>query len=167
MATRKGIAVTVLALAAVTGGSFAFWLVPGPGSGPTFVVTDYESYLDGAKNIRDILQESTDLDYMALQDGGIEPSKYAEAADATSSQVTAQISELVTTKPPAEWQESYINYMESLRKFNEYVTETKVLAAAIESGSPEQELAGIRAEIAAIKAESEGLARASDGSRPG
>ena len=44
--------------------------------------------------------------------------EYVIDAEITSSQVTSQISEFVTSKPPEEWQESYINYMDAMKKFN-------------------------------------------------
>ena len=51
-----------------------------------------------------------------------------QITEVTSSQVTAQISEFVTSKPPEEWQASYINYMDAMKKFNSYILETKVMA---------------------------------------
>ena len=48
MASRKGVVLTVIILAAITAASFSLWLIP-QNYEATFVVTDYESYLDGVK----------------------------------------------------------------------------------------------------------------------
>ena len=47
MASKKGIVVTVIILAAITGASFSLWLIE-PENETTLVVTDYQNYLDFA-----------------------------------------------------------------------------------------------------------------------
>ena len=165
MASKKGIAITIIILGAITGASFLVWMVPQQNE-TTFIVTDYESYLDGAKNIHEVLAQSTEIEYQKLLDGEITPEEYIESADITSTQVTGQISEFVTSKPPEQWQESYINYMDAMKKFNLYVGETKVLANLIESQGSEQEITETTQKIETLKAESQELARLSDQSRP-
>jgi len=66
MASKKGIAITAIILAAITGASFLLWVIPQEND-TTFIVTDYQSYLDGAKNIHEVLQESIDIEYQNLQ----------------------------------------------------------------------------------------------------
>ena len=165
MASKKGIAVTIIILAAITGASFLLWVTPQDNE-TTFVVSDYGEYLDGVKNIHEILQESIDIEYQNLLSGEISPEDYITITDATSSQVTAQISEFVTSKPPEEWQSSYISYMDSMKKFNSYILETKVLANMIETGSPQTEMDETIQKIESLKAESEDFAKMSDESRP-
>ena len=104
MASKKGIAVTAIILALITGASFLLWVIP-QDNDTTFIVTDYEGYLDGAKNIHEVLQESIDLEYQNLKDGKISPSDYISITEVTSSQITTQISEFVTSKPSEQWQE--------------------------------------------------------------
>ena len=41
---------------------------------------------------------------------------YIAITEVTSSQVTTQISEFVTSKPSEPWQESYISYMNGMKK---------------------------------------------------
>lgn len=166
MASKKGIASTIIILAAITGASFFVWMIPQQNE-TTFVVTDYEDYLDGVKNIHEILQESTDIEYQKLLDGEITPEQYIASADITSSQITAQISEFVTSKPSEEWQNSYISYMDAMKKFNAYVVETKVLANLIENESSEEEISEIKQKIESLKSESSELVKISDESRPG
>ena len=165
MASKKGIAITIIILGAITGASFLVWTIPQQNE-TTFIITDYENYLDGAKEIHEILQASTEIEYQKLLDGEITSDQYIESADVTSSQVTSQISEFVTSKPPEQWQESYINYMDAMKKFNSYIGETKVLANLIENESSEQEITETTQKIEILMAESLELVRLSDQSRP-
>jgi 3-dehydroquinate synthase class II len=153
MASKKGIAVTAIILALITGASFLLWVIPQEND-TTFIVTDYEGYLDGVKNIHEILQESIDIEYQNLQDGKISPKDYITITEVTSSQVTTQISEFVTSKPSEKWEDSYISYMNGMKKFNQYILETKVLANQIENESTETEMLETINKIESIKAES-------------
>ena len=165
MASKKGIAITAIILAAITGASFLLWVIPQEND-TTFIVTDYEGYLDGAKNIHEVLQESIDIEYRNLQDGKITPNDYIAITEVTSSQVTTQISEFVTSKPSEQWQESYISYMNGMKKFNEYILETKVLANQIENGSLDEEILQTVNKIETIKAESIEYVKKSNELRP-
>ena len=153
MASKKGIAITAIILASITGASFLLWVIPQEND-TTFIVTDYEGYLDGVKNIHEVLQESIDIEYQNLLDGKIPPNDYITVTEVTSSQVTTQISEFVTSKPSEQWLGSYTSYMEGLRDFNKYIIETKVLANQIENGVPEIEILQTIDKIESIKAES-------------
>ncbi|MGY5149433.1 MAG: hypothetical protein ACW9W3_05155 [Candidatus Nitrosopumilus sp. bin_68KS] len=165
MASKKGIVTTAIILAAITGASFLFWLVPQEDE-TTFIVSDYKNYLDGVKNIHEILQESMEIEYQNLRNGEISPQDYIVIADVTSSQVTSQISEFVTSKPPEAWQNSYISYMEALKKFNSYIGETKVLANLIEKGNTDAELDKVIEKIDLMKNESLEHVKNSEMQRP-
>jgi hypothetical protein len=165
MASKKGIAITAIILASITSASFLLWVVPQENNS-TFIVTDYEGYLDGVKNIHEVLQESIDIEYRNLQDGKISPSEYIIITEVTSSQVTTQISEFVTSKPSEKWQESYISYMNGMKKFNEYIIETKVLANQIENESIDSKISDTVDKIESIKAESIEYIKKSNELRP-
>ena len=165
MASKKGITITVIILALITAASFLLWVVPQENNS-TFVVTDYEGYLDGVKNIHEVLQESIDIEYRNLQDGKISPSEYIIITEVTSSQVTTQISEFVTSKPSEKWQESYISYMNGMKKFNEYIIETKVLANQIENESVDSKILETVNKIESIKLESIEYIKKSNELRP-
>ena len=165
MASKKGIAITAVILALITGASFLLWIVPQE-SDTTFVITDYEGYLDGIKNIHEILQESIDIEYQNLRDGKSTPKDYIAITEVTSSQVTTQISEFITSKPSEQWQESYISYMNGMKKFNEYILETKVLANQIENGNIDKEILQTLEKIESIKAESIEYIKKSNELRP-
>ncbi len=165
MASKKGIIVTITILVAITGASFLIWIVPQDYE-TTFVISDYGNYLDEVKNIHEVLQESIDIEYQNLLSGEISPRDYTTITEVTSSQVTAQISEFVTSKPPEEWQESYISYMDAMKKFNSYIVETKVLANMIEKGSSEAEMVETLEKIESLKTESLEYVKISDESKP-
>ena len=165
MASKKGIVITGIILASITAASFLLWIVPQENDS-TFIVTDYEGYLDGVKNIHEVLQESIDIEYRNLQDGKISPSEYIVITEVTSSQVTTQISEFVTSKPSEKWQESYISYMNGMKKFNEYIIETKVLANQIENESIDSKILETVNKIESIKVESIEYIKKSNELRP-
>ena len=166
MASKKGIVVTAIILAAITGASFLVLYIPQDVK-TTFVVSDYENHLDGVKNIHEVLKESIEIEYKNLRIGEISPQDYISVTEVTSSQVTTQISEFVTSKPTEEWQTSYINYMEALKSFNSYIVETKVLAKMIENESTEDEMKQTLEKIDMLKSESIEFVKMSDQSRPG
>ena len=165
MASKKGVAITVIILAAITSASFLLWVIPQEND-TTFIVSDYEGYLNEVKNIHEVLQESIDIEYKDLRDGKISPDDYITITEVTSSQVTTQISEFVTSKPSEQWQESYISYMNGMKKFNEYILETKVLANQIEKGSLNEEILQTVEKIQSIKAESLEYIKKSNELRP-
>ena len=165
MASKKGIMITVIILSAITGASFLLWVIPQEND-TTFIVSDYEGYLDGVKNIHEVLQESIDIEYKNLRDGKISTTDYIAITEVTSSQVTTQISEFVTSKPSEQWQESYISYMNGMKKFNEYILETKVLANQIEKGSLNEEILQTVEKIQSIKNESIEYIKKSNELRP-
>ena len=165
MASKKGIVITAIILAAITGASFLLWVIPQEND-TTFIVTDYQGYLDGVKNIHEVLQESIDIEYQNLRDGKSTPKDYIAITEVTSSQVTTQISEFITSKPSEQWQESYISYMNGMKKFNEYILETKVLANQIENGNIDKEILQTLEKIESIKAESIEYIKKSNELRP-
>jgi len=165
MASKKGIVITVIILAVITSVSFLSWIVPQDNE-TTFVISDYGNYLDGVIKIHEVLQESIDIDYQNLHNGDISPEDYIIITEVTSSQVTTQISEFVTSKPPEEWVDSYISYMDAMKKFNEYIVETKVVANLIEKESFEKEIAETILKIEILKTEYQEYVKISNESRP-
>jgi len=162
MASKKGIIITVIILVAITAASFLFWVIP-QDNPSTLVVSDYENYLDGVKKIHEILQESIETEFQNLLNEKTSPDEYIAITEVTSSQVTAQISEFITSKPPEEWQDSYISYMEALKKFNAYIVETKVAANMLKEGQIDTE---IMQRIQSLRLESQELINKSNELRP-
>lgn len=164
MASKKGITITIIILAVITIASFLIWEIP-QNSQISLKVSDHENYLDGVKEIHSLLDQTISTDFQNLKDGNISPDEYLEYADVTSTQVSSKITEFVKSKPPNEWQESYISYMDALRNFNSYVTETKVYANLIKEGKTDQ-FEETLTKIQSYKSESETLIELSDKSRP-
>ncbi|MDX1596304.1 MAG: hypothetical protein R3327_05125 [Nitrosopumilaceae archaeon] len=164
MATKKGKIITIGILAAITLVSFVFWFIP-QGSELSLVVSDYENYLDGVKNIHSVLEQEIDGAFQDLRNGNISPQEYKSMAQTTSDQVTEQISQLVTTKPSEQWQQSYINYMDALRKFNSQIRETIVYADTMNQET-EGKLSEILEKIEKLEKESQNLVNQSDSNRP-
>ncbi len=162
MASKKGIVVTVIILVTITAASFLFWVIPQENPS-TLVVSDYENYLDGVKKIHEVLQESIETEFQNLLNEKTSPDEYIAITEVTSSQVTAQISEFITSKPPEEWQDSYISYMEALKKFNTYIVETKVAANMLKDGQIDTE---IMQKIESLRSESQELINKSNELRP-
>lgn len=162
MASKKGIIVTVIILVAITAASFLFWIIPQENPS-TLMVSDYANYLDGVKKIHEVLQESIETEFQNLLDGKTSPEEYIAITEVTTSQVTIQISEFVTSKPPEEWQDSYISYMEALKKFNSYIVETKVAANMLKEGQIDTE---VIQKIESLRLESQELINKSNELRP-
>ena len=162
MASKKGIIVTVIILVTITAASFLFWIIPQKNPS-TLMVSDYANYLDGVKKIHEVLQESIETEFQNLLDGKTSPDEYIAITEVTTSQVTVQISEFVTSKPPEEWQDSYISYMEALKKFNSYIVETKVAANMLKEGQIDTE---VIQKIESLRSESQELINKSNELRP-
>lgn len=162
MASKKGIIVTGIILVAITAASFLFWIIPQENPS-TLMVSDYANYLDGVKKIHVVLQESIETEFQNLLDGKTSPEEYIAITEVTTSQVTVQISEFVTSKPPEEWQDSYISYMEALKKFNSYIVETKVAANMLKEGQIDTE---VIQKIESLRLESQELINKSNELRP-
>jgi len=162
MASKKGIIVTAIILVAITAASFLFWIIPQENP-QTLMVSDYANYLDGVKKIHEVLQESIETEFQNLLDGKTSPEEYIAITEVTTSQVTVQISEFVTSKPPEEWQDSYISYMEALKKFNSYIVETKVAANMLKEGQIDTK---VIQKIESLRLESQELINKSNELRP-
>jgi CRISPR/Cas system-associated exonuclease Cas4 (RecB family) len=165
LATKKGIIVTIIILAAITGASFLVWLIP-HNSETKLVITDFGSHLDNVKEIHSTIQIEIDKEFQNLLNGEITPKEYIEIAEISSFQITSQIMTLVESKAPSEWYESYLNYIESLKKFNLQIRETMVVATLMDEDKDSSEIQEILEKIDLLKTDSKTLAVASDEARP-
>jgi uncharacterized protein (UPF0333 family) len=168
MELKKGGIVTVIILIAIAGASFLVYLLEDlpQNNETTFVVSNYKNYLDSTKNVHEVLHESVEIEYQNLRNGKISANDYITIVEITSSQVTAQITEFVISKPPEEWQSSYINYMNAMKKFNQHIGETKVLANLIEKNGNDKDMKEVLEKIDSLKIEYQEFVRMSDETRP-
>jgi len=165
LATKKGIAVTVVILAAITAASFLVWLIP-QNIENKIIVSDFEAHLDNIKEIHFTLQTEVDQEFQNMLNGKINSTQYIEIAEVSSSQVNSQIIQLVESKAPEEWHESYLNYIESLKKFNLQIRETIVVATIMNENNESGKIQDILEKIDSLRKDSESLAIASDDTRP-
>lgn len=165
MASKKGILLTIIILAVITSASFLIWFLPGNNE-MAVIVSDFESHLDRVKNIHGVIKETLDNEFQNLLNEKISPREYVDLAEASSAQINSQIIELVESRAAGEWQESYINYIESLKQYNSYIRETIVAASMIEDGTQSNEMENIIQKINEFKANSESFILKSDNSRP-
>jgi len=165
MASKKGIGLTIGILSAIVAASFIFWMIPQQ-SPMTIVVTDFENHLDGIKAKHDIISSGLEEPFSQMLNGEISHEEYIRIAMISTSQVNAIIIEMVDSGAPDDWQESYINYLESLRSFNTYIRETIVVGNMIGDNSDMGSIENALNEITRLKLESESFADASDKSRP-
>jgi len=165
MGSKKGIIITIGILVTITSASFLIWFLP-ENNEIKFIVSDFDYHLDSVKNIHDTIRETVDIEFQNLVDEKISPEEYIELAKASSSQINSQIIELVESKATEEWQESYINYIESLKQYNTYIRETIVAASMIEEGIQSNEMDDILQKLNEFKINSESLIIESDNTRP-
>ena len=166
MTSKKGISLTIGILAAITIASFMFWFIP-ENNEMVFVISDFESHLDQVKDVHGVIKEGTDSKFEKLLNEEISPQEYIEAAEMSSSQIKLHIMQLVESKATVEWQESYINYIESLKQYNSYLRETMVAATMIEEDIESTEIEKIFDQIKEFKENSESLILRSENTRPG
>jgi len=156
---------TVGILVAIAIASFFVWLIP-QSFDATFVVSDFKSHLDGVKEIHKVLVDGIEKEFQKMLNGDTTPDQYIKIAEITSSQINSQIIELVESNASQEWHESYLNYIEALRKTNSNLRETIVAANMIKDGSDRQDIEQVLEKIERLKEESKSFVSASDSTRP-
>jgi len=164
LASKKGIIITVTILAAIFAASFLVWLIP-QNVETIFIISDFGNHLDKSKEIHLTLQTGLDTEFQNMLDKKITPEEYIELAEISSSQVNSIIIQLVESKAPEEWHESYLNYIEALKKFNSEIRETIVIAKMV-SDNKIVENDDIFDEIKNLRKDSQTLTSMSDDSRP-
>ena len=164
MATKKGIALTGIILVAITAASFMVWLIP-QNIETKIIISDFEVHLDNIKEVHSALNNEINEQFQDMLENKITAEEYIILAEVSSSQVNSQIIQLVESKAPEEWYESYLNYIESLKIFNSQIRETVIVATMI-SEDKTNDMTDVIEKINSFKKNSEVLAKASDQSRP-
>ena len=165
MATRKGIVVTAIILAAISAASFVIWMAP-QNRGSSFVVSDYRSELESVRERQTLIATEMESGLKELLDKTLPPDDFVTRAQTSSTQVTSLITELIESNPPVEWRESYLNYDESLKKYNECLTELISLANKMKGGISPVDLNEEILKIGSLKKESDSLVEKSNETRP-
>ena len=154
MATKKGIVLTIIILGIITAASFSLWLIPQhENSGP--VISDYRNELESIKERHDIIINETSDELENMLGGSLSPDDFVTRAQTSSSQIDSLLSEIIESRAPQEWRESYLNYGEALKKYNDYLTETIVIANKVKENVSINDLQGELQKLDSIKNESE------------
>jgi len=165
MATKKGIVITIIVFGAITAASSVIWILP-QNRGPTFVVSDYGNEIESVKERHALIMSAMDSDLTGLLNNTIVPDDFISRAQTSSSQTTSLITELVESNPPPEWRESYLNYDEALKKYNDYLTETIALANEIKNNASSSDLSDETSKIDSLRNDTDSFIAKSNETSP-
>jgi len=165
MASKKGIGVTIAVLVGVIAASFLVYLIP-EDTTMKIVVSDFEKYLDITKEKAMLESVSIDESFEKLMEKKMSPNEYIGIAKVSSSQINSLIIELTDSGATQEWVESYVNYISALKKLNEKITETIVVANLMNGDDNSNSINEIIAKIHQLETESLDLMKKSDNTRP-
>tara|TARA_B100000029_G_scaffold358219_1_gene351023 strand:+ start:1785 stop:2282 length:498 start_codon:yes stop_codon:yes gene_type:complete len=165
MGSKKGVIITAIILVAITAASFSIWQIP-TNSEMSIVVSDFRSHITGIDERYKIISNAVDESFEDMLNGEISPDEYISIAEISSSQINAQIIELVESEATDEWLDSYLNYLESLRTYNSYIRETIVLSNLINENSADSELSDVMEKINQLKQQSNEFTELSLSTRP-
>ena len=129
MASKKGLGITIAILVGVTSASFLVYLIPeNVDTEMKFIVSDFEKYLDDVDEKTSMLSTTVEESFGDLMNHELSPEEYFITAGITQQQVNSLIIELTLSGEPQEWTASYKTYVGVLKKLNEQITETVVVA---------------------------------------
>ena len=165
MASRKGIGVTIAILVGVVAASFLVYLIP-EDTTMKITVSDFGEHLDITKERALMESSSIDESFKKLMENDMNQDEYIRIAEVSSSQIITLIIELKDSGATQEWTESYVNYIGALKKLNEMITETIVVANLMDSDDNSNSINEIIDKIHQLKTESLDLTKKSDAARP-
>ena len=165
MASRKGIVVTMAILVGVVAASFLVYLIP-EDTTMKIIVSDFEKHLDITKEKTSMESASVDESFKKLMENKLSPDEYIKIAEVSSSQINSLIIELTNSGATQEWTESYVNYIGALKKLNEKIIETIVVANLMDDGANSDYINEIIAKIHQLEIEIADLITKSDTTRP-
>ena len=164
MASKKGIGITATILVGVVAASFLVYLIP-EDTTMKFVVSDFEKHLDDIDERTSMLSIAIEESFEDLMNHKVSPDEYFITAGVTQSQVNSLIIELTVSGAPQEWTASYITYVDALKKLNEQIRETVVVANLIKDDNVEP-VNEIISKIHELRIEISDLVEKSDSLRP-
>ena len=165
MASKKGIGVTIAVLVGVIAASFLVYLIP-EDTTMKITVSDFGEHLDITKERALMESSSIDESFEKLMEEKMSPNEYIGIAKVSSSQINSLIIELTDSGATQEWVESYVNYIGALKKLNEKITETIVVANLMSGDDNLDSINEIIDKIHQLETESLDLTKKSDAARP-
>ena len=167
MGSKRGVAITVVILIAITIASFSVWIGNNTtNTEMTIVVTDFKNHQEGISERHKIISNAVDESFSELINEQISTDEYIRIAEISSSQNNALLMELAYSDAPEEWQESYINRIASLKSFEAYIIETMVIADLIDSNGKQEKITEILNNIEKFKEEYIQYGQMADSSKP-
>ena len=149
----------------ITAASFSLWLIP-QHENSGLVISDYRNELESIKERHDIIINETSNELKNMLGGSLSPDDFITRAQTASSQIDSLISEIIESGAPQEWRESYLNYDEALKKYNDYLTETIVIANKVKGNVSVNDLQGELQKLDSMKKESESFAIKANETKP-
>jgi len=165
MASKKGIAVTIIILVGVVAASFSVYLIP-EDTEMKITVSDFEKHLDDVDERTSMLSVGIEESFNDLLDHKLTSEEYFVIAGVTQSQVNSLIIELTLSGATQEWTASYKTYVDVLKKLNEQITETIVVANLMKDGNNSDSVNEIISKIYELRSELRDLISESNNSRP-
>jgi len=165
MASKSGIGVTIAVLVSVVAASFLVYLIP-EDTTMKITVSDFGEHLDITKERALMESSSIDESFEKLMEKKMSPNEYIGIAKVSSSQINSLIIELTDSGATQEWVESYVNYIGALKKLNEKITETIVVANLMSGDDNSDSINEIIDKIHQLETESLDLTKKSDAARP-
>ena len=156
---------TIAFLVGVVAASFLVYLIP-EDTTMKIVVSDFEKHLDMTKEKAMLESVSIDESFEKLMEKKMSPNEYIGIAKVSSSQINSLIIELTDSGATQEWVESYVNYINALKKLNEKITETVVVANLMNDDDNSNSINEIISKIHQLETESLDLIKKSDNTRP-
>jgi len=166
MASKKGIGVTIAVLVGVAVFAYSLPFLIDFDTEMKIVVSDFGEHLDITKERALMESSSIDESFEKLMEKKMSPDEYIRIAEVSSSQINSLIIELTSSGAAQEWYDSYANYIGALKKLNEKITETIVVANLMNSDNNSNSINEIIAEIHQLEIESQDLMKKSDYTRP-
>jgi len=165
MASKKGIGVTITILVGVVAASFLVYLIP-ENTEMKFVVSDFEKNLDDIDERTSMLSTGIEKSFDDLINHNLSPEEYFITAGVTQSQVNSLIIELTLSNAPQEWTASYKTYTDALKKLNEQITESTIVANLMKDDNNSDSINEIISKIYELRVELLNLIEKSDNLRP-
>ena len=166
MASKRGIGVTIAVLVGVAVFAYSLPFLIAFDTEMKIVVSDFGEHLDITKERALMESSSIDESFEKLMEKKMSPNEYIGIAKVSSSQINSLIIELTDSGATQEWVESYVNYIGALKKLNEKITETIVVANLMSGDDNSDSINEIIDKIHQLKTESLDLTKKSDVARP-
>ena len=165
MGSKKGIGITIAILVGVVAASFLVYLIP-ENNDMKLVVSDFKKQLDDTDERTVMLSTGIEKSFEDLINHRLSPEEYFVTAGITQSQVNSLIIELTLSGASQEWAASYKTYVEALKKLNEQITETIIVANLMKDGDDSDSVNEITSKIYELRVELLTLIEKSDSLRP-